>query len=399
MNQTLRSELNALRLPDLALWAPGPHALSPAVRRVLTEYQARFSHRSTEFKDSYSRAIRLIRTTFHLPDNHTPLIFGHTGSYNWEMVAVNTPADWRTLGMELGAFSGKWPKLFQARGRDVEVVRADWGDGIEPGRWRTKLSEGWDLILITHNETSTGVALPLAQMCDAVREHSPDTLIAVDAVSIAGATDLRTDQVRPDYYLWSLQKDFSIPAIGSVMIVSDRASEVAKGVPNRGYVLDLVEWMAKAADAQTPMTVPDLTIECLIARLEEMRLEGDARFVRHAKLSGMQRDWAAKHGLRVMAAPGYESPTVTAVCLPKGISGPEVVTAVRRFLNVQIAAGYGPTRDRAVRIAAMGQTSTDDMGKALRGLSLILENWEEVREARADEGSSACGCPSSAPIG
>ena len=40
--------------------------------------------------------------------------------------------------------------------------------------------------------------------------------------------------MRPDYYLWSLQKDFAIPAIGSVMIVSDRALQAARRTTRRG---------------------------------------------------------------------------------------------------------------------------------------------------------------------
>jgi len=378
MNADLKRKLDARRLPERTLWAPGPHDLTPAVQDILRNYRTTYSHRSSEFKACYQKAAGLLRRCFHIPEDFTPLIFGHTGSYNWEMVAVNTPEGGRTLGLDVGAFSKKWTQVFSSRGRAIDVLQADWGKGIAVETWRNALQTGYGLGLLIQNETSTGVALPVDRMCEAARGTAPDTLIGIDAVSIAGAVDVRMADLRPDYYLWSLQKDFASPAIGSVMIVSDRAIETAKRAPNRGYVLDLVEWAERAETGQTPMTVPDLTLRCLIARLEEMLAEGDARFERHRNLSGMHRDWAHKHGLQVMAEPGFESPTVTAIALPKGISGPDFVSAARTYLNVQLTAGYGPTRDDAFRIAAMGHTSEGTMAQVLEGLSLILAHWADI---------------------
>ena len=157
-----------------------------------------------------------------------------------------------------------------------------------------------------------------------------------------------------------------------------RAFEVAARTPERGYVLDLLEWRERAETAQTPMTVADLTLQCLIARLEEMKREGDQRFQRHRNLALMQREWATEHCLRLMAQPGYESLTVSAICLPRHIPGSDFVAKARALLNVQLSAGYGDTKDRAFRIAAMGHTSERDMQRVLKGLSLLLTNWSQL---------------------
>ena len=378
MSPALVREIVDLRLPDLALWAPGPHMLTPAVRRVLQTYQTTYSHRSAAFKACYQKAADLLREVFHIPPGFTPLIFGHTGSYNWEMVAANTPRNCTTLGMDIGAFSKKWAQVFQSRGRQIDVLKANWGEGIGPRTWSDALAKHYGLALLTHNETSTGVMLPIQEMCDAVRRISPQTLIAIDAVSIAGAANTPIKTLRPDYYFWSLQKDFACPTIGSVMVVSDRAFDMAANTPERGYVLDLIEWCARAETAQTPMTVADLTLQCLIARLEEMKREGDQRFKRHRNLAAMHREWAAAHGLRLIAQPGYESLTVSAIRLPRHISGSDFVAKARALLNVQLGAGYGETAARAFRIAAMGHTSERDMQRVLEGLSLLLANWSQL---------------------
>ena len=378
MSSALAREIANLRLPELALWAPGPHRLTPAVRRVLQTYQATYSHRSAAFQACYQKTVDLLREVFQIPRGFTPLIFGHTGSYNWEMIVTNTPSNSATLGMDIGAFSKKWAQVFTSHGRNIDILKADWGDGICARTWSNAIAKNYDLALLTHNETSTGVMLPVQEMCDTVRNTSPKTLIAIDAVSIAGASDTPIETLRPDYYLWSLQKDFACPTIGSVMIVSDRAFDIAATVPNRGYVLDLIEWRTRAETAQTPMTVADLTLQCLNARLEEMKREGDQRFKRHQNLIHMQRDWARKHGLSLMAKPGYESLTVSAILLPDHISGSDFVDRAKKLLNVQLAPGYGDTRDKAFRIAAMGHTSERDMQRVLKGLSLILNNWSKL---------------------
>lgn len=367
--------LSRHRLPDTALWAPGPHALTPAVERVLRTYRAAYSHRSADFKAVYAMAVSLLREAFHVPEGFTPLIFGHAASYNWEMIAVNTPPACAVLGIDMGAFSARWADVFRRQGRDVDVLNVPWGRGIEPDAWRTSLRKGYGVALLTHNETATGVMLPVDALCRDARRLAPETLVAVDGVSIAGAVELDVGSMRPDYYLWSLQKDFAIPAIGSVMIVSDRAFEAAVNTVRRGYVLDLIEWRDRAADAQTPVTVSDLTLRCLIARLEEMLEEGEARFERHRNLARMQREWAAGHGLGLLAQPGFYSPTVTTILMPDSIPATAFVHAAKNLLNVQIAAGYGPMQDAAIRIAAMGSTSESGMERFLEGLSLILRNW------------------------
>lgn len=375
-------EFAQYRLPDTALWTPGPHALTPAVERTIRAYRASYSHRSKDFKSLYTQAVDLLREAFHVPEAFTPLVFGHTGSYGWEMVAVNTPSAYRALGLDMGAFSARWADIFVRHERAVDVLRVQWGHGIESDSWHTALRRGYDVALLTHNETATGVMLPVDALCRDARRLAPEMLVAIDGVSIAGAVEVDIGSMRPDYYLWSLQKDFAIPAIGSVMIVADRALKAAKKTTRRGYVLDLIEWHARAADAQTPVTVSDLMLRCLIARLEEMLDEGEARFERHGNLARMQRDWAAKHGLELLAQPAFCSPTVTTILMPESIPATEFVHAVKKLLNVQIAPGYGPMQDTAIRIAAMGSTSESEMDRFLTGLSVIFRNCTADRPAK-----------------
>ncbi len=378
MTQDLKNRLASLAFPHIRLLAPGPHGLTPAVTKVLQNYTARFTHRADDFKTCYARTVDLLNELFNIPDAFTPLVFGHTGSYNWEMVAANTPDRFRTLGIDIGSFSKRWAQVFNDRGRHADVISADWGEGITPNGIREAMSAGYDLVLLIQNETSTGVALDVGALSETIRSVNPEAYIGIDAVSIAGAVEVDIGRLQPDYYLWSLQKDFSIPTIGSVMIVSDRAAELAETVPDRGYVLDVVEWLSRAANAQTPMTVADLTLQCITARLEEMKAEGSARFDRHAAIAAKHKAWATERGQSLLARKGFESPTVSAISLPDGITGPELTARTREWLNAQIAPGYGTTADGYIRIAAMGTTTVEDTDRLLEGLGLLIDHWDEL---------------------
>ena len=378
MTPDLGGRLADLAFPETRLLAPGPHGLSPAVAEVLQGYHALFTHRASEFKTCYAQTVNLLRELFNVPAAFTPLVFGHTGSYNWEMVATNTPGNFRTLGIDIGSFSKRWAQVFTDRGRHADVIAADWGEGITPEQMEAEMARGYDLVLLIQNETSTGVTLDIEALTKVIRSANPEAYIGIDAVSIAGAVEVDLSRIRPDYYLWSLQKDFAIPTIGSVMVVSDRAAELANSVPNRGYVLDMVEWMSRAANSQTPMTVADLTLQCLAARLEEMKAEGSARFDRHKAIVNRHRGWAKGRGLTLLAKPGFESPTVSAISLPNGITGPALAARAKQHLNAQIAPGYGSTADGYIRIAAMGMTTVADTDRLLEGLGLLMDNWSEI---------------------
>ena len=140
----------------------------------------------------------------------------------------------------------------------------------------------------------------------------------------------------------------------------------------------MVEWLSRANSSQTPMTVADLTLQCITARLDEMKAEGTDRFVRHKANVDRHRAWADGRGLSFLAKPGFESPTVSAISLPEGITGPALTAKAKELLNAQIAPGYGSTADGYIRIAAMGMTTVEETDRLLEGLGILIDNWHEL---------------------
>ncbi len=104
------------------------------------------------------------------------------------------------------------------------------------------LSTGkYDVITVTHNETSAGIMNPVAEIGELLKTKYPDVLFLVDTVSSMGGTDIKVDEWGIDVCITSTQKCLGLPAGMAICSVSERAIEAARQVENRGLYFDLVE--------------------------------------------------------------------------------------------------------------------------------------------------------------
>ncbi len=97
----------------------------------------------------------------------------------------------------------------------------------------------YDLITVTHNETSAG----LTNHCDEIGEvvkNYPDVVFCVDTVSSAAGMKIEVDKWGIDVCITSTQKALGLPPGMSICTFSEKAVERAKEVKNRGYYLDLL---------------------------------------------------------------------------------------------------------------------------------------------------------------
>ena len=114
------------------------------------------------------------------------VVYPSSGTGAWEAALVNTlsPGD-RVLGVSIGSFGDRFAKIAGIYGADVTKLDAEWGYAAAADEVRERLRSMPDAkaVLLTHNETSTGVMNPVAELAAAIREEVPDALILVDAVS------------------------------------------------------------------------------------------------------------------------------------------------------------------------------------------------------------------------
>ena len=278
----------------------------------------------------------------------------------------------RVLTCMKGAFSDKWLDVAKRCGKEAEALQVEWGSPILPEQIDERLATGeFDAITLVHNETSTGVMSPLAEIAQ-LKAKYPDVMFIVDSVSSLSGVKIEFDRLGIDLLLAGTQKALALPPGLSVFTVSQAALDRAATINDRGYYFDLHEFQKNAEKRMTPSTPSIGHIYALQSKLEDIMTEGlDARFERHANLAQMTRDWAAGNGFTLFPEPGYESQTLTCVNNGAKPDGREIDVAKLQGLmkerGILIDGGYGKIKGKTFRLSSMGDETEETM-QSLYGL-------------------------------
>ena len=358
--------------PAQRLFIPGPTDVLPAV--LAAQDAPMIGHRSDEFEALFAKCEAQLKRLFET--EHRVYIVAASGS-GLQEAAIRNCVGGRVLCFVNGAFSQRWHDV--AVGCDKQVVRVDveWNTAVKPqtvaAALGAALQEGpVDAITVVHNETSTGVTSPIAAIAAAVRALSPDTLVLVDAVSSFAGTRIPVDEWGIDLLLTSAQKALALPPGLSFCSASDRVLERAKTVQGRGWYFDFLNLEKSLKENTTPATPAISLMRALSVQLDHIFAEGmEARFARHARLAQATEQWAQRRGFALMAEEGYRSPTVTTVTNTLGID----VEALNAFLaaeQMEISNGYGIYKDKAFRIAHMGEVQDSDLARLFDSIERFL---------------------------
>lgn len=348
------------------LFIPGPTEVR--VENLYALARPQIGHRSEEFSELYARIIPKLQQL--MGTRGTVFLFTCSSSGVWE-AAIRNCVRRSVLCCVQGAFSERWMKVAQANGKEVGVIRVDWGRAITGMMVDRELAGGgYDALAIVHNETSTGVMNHLGEIAKVMAGY-PDVMFLVDAVSSMAGAPTPVDEYRIDVCLAGLQKAFALPAGLTVASVSDRALARARSVEHRGYYFDFLEMLKYHERRQTPATPAIPQIQALDAQLDAILSEGlERRFARHGMLARIVQDWARRH-FALFSEEGYESPTLTCVQNKRGVSVAELNRELGRQC-AQISNGYGELKEKTFRIAHMGDTQEWEIRGLLATIDRIL---------------------------
>jgi predicted phosphoserine aminotransferase len=344
---------------------PGPVEVRPEILDAQTQWM--IGHRSTAFADLFARLQPKLKQAFLT--QYRVFISGSSGTGLWEGAVRNCIRDGRkVLHLVAGAFSERWADVSRLNGKQVDVITLPWGSAHTPEMVEDALKEdSYDAVCVVHNETSTGVTNPIADI-GAVVNRYPDTLYMVDTVSGIMGAEFRTDDWGIDVALTSSQKAFALPPGMALAAVSDRALERASQVINRGYYFDFVDWEASLKKNNTTSTPPISLMFALDVQLDDILAEGlDARWARHTQMRDMTHQWALARAFGLFAQEGYRSVTVTAVDNTRGID----VDQMAKFMGGKgwsMDKGYGKIKGKTFRIAHMGDMQPTELEGILSGL-------------------------------
>lgn len=352
------------------LHIPGPVEVSEKTFKAFCTPM--IGHRGQGFKDLYASIQPQLQALLYTKQ----LVFLSTSSA-WGVMegAIRNLVTRKVLNCMCGAFSDKWFDVAKRCGKDAEALQVPWGSPIRAEEVDKKLATGqFDALTLIHNETSTGVMSPVAEIA-ALKRKYPEVMFIVDTVSSMTATKLEFDALGIDVMIAGTQKAFALPPGLTVFVCSQAALAKAATVKDRGYYFDFVEFQKNAEQHMTPSTPSIAHVFALKSKLEDIFAEGlEARFARHKKLAEMTRAWAARHGFNLFPEPGFESVTLTCVSNGARPGGRVVdVPKLQKLVKDQgylIDGGYGKIKGSTFRISNMG----DETEATMAQLYEVLDN-------------------------
>ncbi len=359
-------------MAHVKLHIPGPVEVSEKTFRAFCSPM--IGHRGQGFKDLYAKIQPQLQQLLYTRQ----LVYISTSSA-WGVMegAVRNLVAKKVLNCMCGAFSDKWFNVSRRCGKDAEALQVPWGSPVLAPAVEKKLATGqFDALTVIHNETSTGVMSPIAEIA-ALKKKFPDVMFIVDAVSSLTAVPLKFDELGINVLLAGTQKALALPPGTALFVCSPAALAKAATVKDRGYYFDLLEFQKNAEQSMTPSTPSIGHVYALESKLEDIFAEGlEARFARHRRTNQMTRDWAAKHGFTLFPDAGFESLTLT--CINNGAKPGGRVVDVPKLQKLTkdqgflIDGGYGKIKGTTFRISNMGDETEASMKRLFEALDASI---------------------------
>ena len=351
---------------------PGPTPIPPQVAEALA--RPMINHRGPEFAAILGRVTEHLSYFFQTAQPILGFPAAGTGAQEASIVNSFSPGD-SVLAVTIGVFGNRLAKIAETFGLNVTRLEVPWGQAADPTVVAERLAALPDArgVLITHNETSTGVTNDLEAIAKAIRGVRQDVLIVVDAVSSLGCVDLQMDEWDLDVVFTGSQKGWMVPPGLAMIGVSERGWAATEKATLPRFYWDFRSTRKSLEKGQTPFTPPVNIYFGLDVALEMMRAEGrEAIFARHQRVADLTRSRAHQLGLELFAEPTHASNTVTSISAPQGIAAKTITKAMREQEAVVIAAGQERLEQDIIRIGHLGYVHEPDIASCMDALERQL---------------------------
>lgn len=340
------------------VFIPGPTNIPDRIRKACDI--ATIDHRSARFARIFGPAVEGVRHVLRTEAAEV-ILFPATGTAGWEAAVQNTlsPGD-TVLAARHGMFSQRWIDLCRRHGLNVIQIDAPWGEGVPVEAFEAHLAEdragSIRAVLVTHNETATGVRSDVAAVRRALDRTGHGALLLVDGVSSIGSMDFRMDDWGVDIAVTGSQKGFMLPPGLAILGVSPKALKAMETARLPRTFLDFADMRASYARGGYPYTPAVGLINGLAEACAMIAEEGLGNVIaRHHRIAEGVRRAVAAWGLRPCAArPELYSDTVTAVVVPEGFDGTKVATLAAEKYDVALGVGLGEVAGKVFRLGHLG---------------------------------------------
>jgi aspartate aminotransferase-like enzyme len=380
-----------MRAMEQNLRIPGPTPIPDDVRQA--QASPMIDHRGTEFatmqEEITGGLASLIGTSGEV------LLLTGSGSGAMEAAIVNTlsPGD-RVLAVSIGAFGDRFARVARAFGAELDVLQVEWGEAADPARLAHQLNSQppYRAVLLTHNETSTGVANPLRALVEEVHAGPGDPLTLVDGISGLGAMPFEMDAWGVDLVVSASQKAWMASPGIAIAAIGERARAAEADARMPRFYWDFAEARKWAAKGQTPWTPAVAVMFGLRVGVQRLLDEGRERtWGRHQAIAAGSQAGLEGLGLRLVARPEDRSATVTAAWLPEGLDWAPFNADMRRR-GLVVAGGQGQWAGRIMRFGHMGMVEIDEMVEAVRVMGETLVDHGFTPDVPAAMAATRAAC-------
>jgi len=342
------------------------------------------NHRGTEFKELLLRLQAGMKPYFGTTSDIAILSCAGTGGLEAAVVNTLSPGD-RVLAVSIGAFGDRFAKIAETYGASVDRVSAEWGWAAAPDEVSERLAGGeYTAVLLTHNETSTGVMNPIRELAAAVRSAAPDALILVDTVSSLGAVPFDMDGWGIDVVATGSQKAWMAAPGLAMVAASERAWAAMETARMPRFYLDLRKHRDAMRDGETPWT-PAVAVAYQVDEgirlMQEECMAGV--FSRHIACAAATQAGLEALGFPLFADAANRSRTVTAAWIPEGLDW-KAFNGALKARGLVVAGGQAKLASRIFRVGHLGSVTVDEIVNALETLEAVsLEFGRQVTAGAA----------------
>ena len=349
---------------------PGPTPCPPEVLEAMA--WPMINHRGPEYKKMHLEVTEKLKEVFQTKNDLYILTGSGTGGLEAAAVNVLSPGD-KVLSVSIGVFGDRWANIARTFGADVIPLNIEWGKAAEPEAVRDAIKANPDIkaVMVTHNETSTGVTNPLEEISQVVK--SAGKLLLVDAISSLSSIDLPVDKWSCDVVITGSQKGWMVPPGLAFASISQEGWEAYEKAKMPRFYWDFGKAKTYLERGENPWTPAVSIVYALSVSLDMILKEGIQNvFQRQARIGQMTRDGVKALGLSIFADEKYASNTVSAVAGSQGLDIDKMRKLMQSEHDIVLAGGQQSLGGKIFRIGHLGLVTEQEITELLAALKEVL---------------------------
>ncbi len=350
------------------LLSPGPTPIPEDVLAAAAE--PIIHHRTPEFSGIFMDVSEGLKYVFGTKED--VFVLTSSGSGAMETAVINTlnPGD-KVITINGGKFGERWGKICRAYGVEVREIELDWGELFSKEELveEFKKNPGIKAVFATLSETSSGTVYDIQGYGEVMAPT--EAILVVDGISGLGATPCPMDEWKVDVMVAGSQKSFMVPPGLAYLAFSPKAWNLVENSTLPKFYFDAKAYKKNLSKKTTPWTPAVSLVIQQKKALDLIKSIGLEKLFEHHRILGdATRAGVKALGMELLSKnPGN---ILTAVKVPAGLDGVQLVKTMQGKYMAYIAGGQDPYKGKIFRIAHLGYMGGFDIITALSALEMTL---------------------------